>query len=117
MLLKKQRLAKEPILTHCPGMSLKDETYYGPPDLMCGSKVKVYGRDCLIYDCDEFTKFWYVKNMGVEQKPIKLPKARENVTYQAVPEYNGFGSHEDSLANVVSPRAKAPKPDMKKMFK
>lgn len=66
MLLKKQRLAKEPILTHYPGMSLKDETYYGPADLMCGCKVKIYGRECLLYDCDDFTKYWYQANMGLE---------------------------------------------------
>lgn len=65
MLLKKQKLAKAPILTHCPGMSLKDEEYYGPSDLQCGKKVVIYGRECLIYDCDEFTKMWYTHQMGI----------------------------------------------------
>ena len=55
MLLKKRLLAKEPILTHCPGMSLRSEDMYGPSDLICGKTVRVYGRDCLIYDCDTFT--------------------------------------------------------------
>jgi len=59
MLLKKQKLAKAPILTHCPGMSLKTEEYYEPADLMCGNKVTIYGRDCLIYSVDEFTHCWY----------------------------------------------------------
>jgi hypothetical protein len=30
MLLKRQKLAKQPILTHCPGMSLRKEEYYAP---------------------------------------------------------------------------------------
>jgi len=98
-------------------MSLKDETYYGPSDLMCGLKVRVYGRDCLIYDCDDFTKSWYHANMMVEQKPIKLAKGRPNVTYQVLPAYNGYGSPEDSLGSVLSLNAKPPKIDMKKMFK
>jgi len=117
MLLKKQKLAKAPILTHCPGMSLKDEEYYGPMDLVCGNKVIIYGRECLIYDCDDFTKQWYVQNMGLNQKPLKLAKGRPNVTYQAIPAYNGYGSPEDSLGSVFSLKPKAPKVDMKKMFK
>ena len=117
MLLKKMKLSKAPILTHCPGMSLKDDTFYGPSDLFCGSKVNVYGRECLIYDCDDFTKQWYKNNMGVEQKPLKLAKARPSVTYQAIPAYNGYGTAEDSLGSIYSLKPKPPKIDMKKMFK
>ena len=117
MLLKKQKLAKAPILTHCPGMSLQDEEYYGPSDLLCGNKVTIYGRETLIYDCDEFTKAWYTNNMGIDQKPLKLAKGRANVTYQAVPSYNGYGTPEDSLGSVLALKPKAPKVDMKKMFK
>lgn len=46
----------------------------------------------MIYDCDKFTKDWYSQNMGITQNPLKLAKDRQNVTYQAVPAYNGYGS-------------------------
>jgi hypothetical protein len=59
MLLKRQKLAKQPILTHCPGMSLKKEDYYTTQDLLIGQRINIFSRDCLIYDCDEFTKAWY----------------------------------------------------------
>jgi len=98
-------------------MSLKDETYYGPSDLMCGNAVIVYGRTCVIYDCDEFTKNWYKNNMGLDQHPVKLAKARPNVTYQPLPAYDGYGTPEDSLGSVLSLNPKPPKIDMKKMFK
>lgn len=55
--------------------------------------------------------------MGIDQKPLKLAKARPMVTYQAIPAYNGYGTPEDSLGSVFSLNAKAPKVDMKKMFK
>jgi len=55
--------------------------------------------------------------MGVSQSPLKLAKARPAVTYQKIPSYNGFGSPEDSLGSVFSLKPKAPKVDMKKMFK
>lgn len=117
MLLKKQKLSKAPILTHCPGMSLKEDQFYGPSDLICGNRITVWGRDCLIYDCDAFTAGWFKDNMGVTQCPVKLAKGRPNVTYSAVPSYNGYGTAEDSMGSVVSLRPKPPKTDMKKMFK
>jgi hypothetical protein len=56
MLLKRQKLEKTPVLTHCPGMSLKKEEYYGPEDLTIGARLNVFGRDCMVYDCDAATR-------------------------------------------------------------
>ena len=117
MLLKKQKLSKSPILTHCPGMNLKPEEFYAPKDLMCGSKLSIYGRDCLIYDCDDFTKGWYKAMMGIDQTPIKLAVAQPVIPQGEIPPYNGYGTAEDSLGSVYSLNPKAPKIDMKKMFK
>ena len=55
--------------------------------------------------------------MGVTQKPVKLAKARPNVTYQPIPPYTGYGTPEDSLGSVFNLRPNPPKTDMKKMFK
>lgn len=117
MLLRKAKLAKQPIMTHCPGMSLRTEEFYGPEDLICGKKIFVYGRECLIYDCDGFTSSWYKENMGIDQTPVKLSKQRATVTYQPLPAYNGLGTPEDSLGSVHALRPTPPKADMKKMFK
>jgi EF-hand domain-containing protein 1 len=117
MLLKRQKLAKQPILTHCPGMSLRKEEFYTPPDLVCGARVSIFGRECLIYDCDDFTKDWYRANLSLTQVPIQLKKPRPNIMYQALPQYNGYGTEEDSLGSVHSLQPKPPKVDMKKMFK
>ena len=117
MLLKRQKLAKTPILTHCPGMSLRTEDYYKPEDIKCGDTITIYGRDCLIYDCDDFTKQWYTVKCGMTQRSIPLKKDAPSVQYQPVPPYNGFGTPEDSLGSVTALRHKPPKQDMKKMFK
>ena len=117
MLLKKQMLAKTPILTHCPGMSLRTEEFYGPADLKCGEKINIYGRECLIYDCDDHTKAWYQQNEGITQVPIQLGKSAPQVQYQAVQPYMGYGTEEDSMGSVLSLQPKAPKFDMQKMFK
>lgn len=56
MLLRRQKLAKNPVLTHYPDMNMKPVEYYTPEDFKCGGNVCIYNRDCLIYDADEFTK-------------------------------------------------------------
>lgn len=81
MLLKRQKLAKAPILTHCPGMSLKKEEFYMPPDLIIGNKVSIFGRDCLIYDCDDFTRQWYKAVFDQDMNPIQIKKPRANFVY------------------------------------
>lgn len=117
ILLKRKKLAKQPLLTHYPGMSLRSEEYYQPADLVVGSNVFIFGRDCLIYDCDAFTREWYKEILGLSMEPIPLKKGRPNIIYQATPPYNGYGTEEDSLGSVYSLQPKPPKIDMKKMFK
>ncbi len=60
LFLNRKKLPKEPILTHYPGMTLKKEEFYMPLDLICGGLVRVYSKECLIYNCDAFTKEWYL---------------------------------------------------------
>lgn len=110
-------MAKVPVLTHYPGLNLRDVTYMMPEDLKCGDSVTIWGRSCLIFDCDEFTRQWYAKNSGLQQKPVHLPKPSPDVFYQAVPPETGYGSTEDSMASVIALQPKPPKYDMKKIFK
>jgi hypothetical protein len=79
MLLKRKKLAKQPLLTHYPGMSLRTEEYYQPADLLIGNHVHIFGRDCMIYDCDAFTRDWFNEILGIRMDPIPLKKARPNV--------------------------------------
>ena len=72
LLLKKQKLSKKPMLTHCPGMNMRNEDYYKPEDFNCGDRITIYGRDCLIYDCDAFTRQWYQVNCNRDQKAVSL---------------------------------------------
>lgn len=58
-MLKRSKLPKEPVLTHCPGMKMKKDDFYEPSDLVLGTKITIFSRPCLIFDCDDFTKQWY----------------------------------------------------------
>jgi hypothetical protein len=55
--------------------------------------------------------------MGITQNPEALRKPRPNLVYQAVPPHTGYGTEEDSMNGVLHLTGKAPKVDMKKMFK
>lgn len=61
LLLTRDKLPKLPIFTHYPGMTLQKQDFYTPKDLICGQHVQVFNRDCIIFDCDPFTKNWYLK--------------------------------------------------------
>ena len=98
-------------------MSLKKEEYYTTQDLVIGNRVSIFGRDCLIYDADEFTMKWYEAAFGIQMQPIQLKKPRPNLVYQPLPKHNGYGTEEDSLGSIYSLQPKPPKIDMKKMFK
>ena len=116
MLLRRQKLAKEPIITTVPALSLRNEEYYTPHDLLIGHKVMVYGREIEILDCDESTRAWYRENLAFDMVSKGGNRAKPYVPPNPVPEYNGYGTEEDSLGNVHSLNPKAPKLDMHKMF-
>ncbi len=98
-------------------MSLRKEEFYQPEDLTIGQRINIYGRECMIYDCDAFTRDWFKQMFGMDMNPITLKKPRANIMYQPVPPYNGYGTEEDSMGSIYSLQPKPPKLDMKKMFK
>ena len=71
----------------------------------------------LLYDCDEFTKKWYKENFNKDMVPIQLSKPPVNVTYNKLPQYNGFGTEEDSMGYIYNLMPKVPKKDYGKIYK
>jgi hypothetical protein len=116
-MLKREKLPKQPMFTYCPGMKMKKDVYYGPKDLLIGSHVKVFGRDCYIYGCNGYTKQWYKDNLGIDMESVNLEKDKPVLKYQEIPPYLGYGSAEDSMGSVNSLMPKAPQPNVQKIFK
>ena len=101
-LLRRQKLSKAPIFTHLPAMNMRTEQFYMPEDLKCGSEIVVWGRNCLIYDADDFTKQWYRANCKIDQVSVPLKKPAPAVLYQAIPSHTGYGTEEDAMGSVVA---------------
>jgi hypothetical protein len=116
-MLRRQKLPKNPTLTHCPGLQIKKDECYAAEDLILGKKINIYGREVLLYNCDDFTKAWYKSNLNIDAVPIQLTKPPVNVTYSKVPPYNGYGTEEDSMGYIHNLNPKVPKKDYGKMYK
>lgn len=118
-LLRKSKLPKKPKFSYCPGLLKKEKEidYYSPKDFVLGSYINIYNRNCLIYDCDDFTKDWYKRNLNIDMDPIKMKKNPPQQIIHPIPPHMGYGSEEDSLLSVyyLNPMSKIR--DMIKMFK
>ena len=97
----------------------KTFSYYTFEDLKVGGHVRVYNRDFYIHDADNFTKAWYITNAGrteADFPPISVEEEQMPIPQMAVPPYNGFGGHADSLQNCIALIPKPVKPDFEKQM-
>lgn len=117
MLLQKSKVPKVAVMTHYPGMSLKKEEFYQPEDLICGRTVNIFGRECLIFDCDDFTYQYYQQRLGITQQPLNMEQKNPRLLYNPVPPHNGIGSEIDSMGYVKALQPARPKLDEQKIFK
>lgn len=93
--------------------------YYTEEDLRVGSEITVYGRNLFIAGCDSFTKAFYMENYGMTEADfpyLNMDDPEEQVPEMKPPEYNGFGTEEDSLGSFLYLTPKVPKVNFKKLM-
>ena len=119
LFLKKLHLPKAPKMSHVPGMIRKDTEFYQDKDLILGTTIKIYNREFLLINCDQYTKDYFKENFDIDQIKIEGYSRDKKSTKKMdikVPPHNGFGSEDDSLSNCYNLIPKPPKIDMAKMF-
>jgi len=118
MFLKRGKLLKENRVNVYPGMLEPDPVPYLPEDLLVGGTFKVFGRECVIYDCDDFTRSFYNEYLGIDQAAaivdVETPPIKH--TKLPPPPHNGVGREEDSLLNVLMVRPVPPKQDLVRLM-
>jgi len=94
--------------------------YYTVTDLRIGGRIQVYGRDLKVVGCDAFTREFYKANFHMDDShfPVlpEMVEAEELLPVLSPPEYNGFGTEEDSLGSYLFLQPKVPKRDYKKFI-
>lgn len=105
------------------GVGAKNRVCYKDVDLSIGTTIKVYGRDIVLINCDEFTKEYYRKKYGLEEflalfKPYEFDKNAlpSRLCERELPPFNGHGTHEDSEGNCKTVEPKAPHRDFNKFI-
>ncbi|KAG7508744.1 hypothetical protein JOB18_008876 [Solea senegalensis] len=127
ILMRRQRLHKtlkpKPFPSCVLELSTEDvNEFYSPKDFQLGQTLTLLSRRFLLYDCDGFTKEYYLTHHpDVEMKPSEIPNKVEDVhrdrrRLPQIPPYNGYGSLEDSLQNCLSLIPKPPRKNVLKML-
>jgi len=95
----------------------KKEEFVHGHELYVGQMVTLSGSQFFIYDCDGFTRQYFVEELGMKLDPkwdVQLPERA--VPRAVTPPYNGYGSWDDSMSSVIHLIPKPPKKDFKKLF-
>jgi len=116
---KRGPLVKAPKVNVYPGMLEPEPDLVLPKDIVVGGTMKVWKRDLVIYDCDDFTQRFYQDYMGIDNKANRVdveepPKIHQKLT--PPPNTTGIGTDEDSLENCKEIRPKPAKKDLRKMM-
>jgi len=103
------RLPVDPEVSIVPAIAgSQKEAFINENDLKTGGSFRMYQREFFIYDCDVFTRDWYLTHKHVQQVSIPLEAPPPVISpVHMIPPYNGFGSEEDSLNSCMRLQPKA----------
>jgi len=109
-LLSKRKLPKSWGTSDANGRADEDnDENYSWDDFHIGDTINVFARELQLVDADGATRRFYEDKGMPLGAPILIPRNGAAKVAAKVPEYNGWGSQEDSLASCLSLVPKPPK--------
>lgn len=115
-------MKRGPLFKNCdislPGLLVSERARYQPEDFVVGEPITVWNRTLMIYDCDEFTRKFYLGFLGIDQFEGKIDVSEKPLLHRklAPPPHNGIGSEEDSLISCQMIQPKPHKVDVVKLM-
>ncbi|GBG58858.1 hypothetical protein CBR_g257 [Chara braunii] len=123
LLLRRGRLPRETpenlLGRHAFLTSMPDSAFYHEKDLRIGSFIRVYDRDLLLHDCDEYTYQHYRTKWGLTDEdlmPVDIQEPPPVLPQNMIPPHNGFGQEKDALQNCISLIPKPLRKDFNKLM-
>jgi len=96
----------------------KKHEYVHGNDFRVNMNVTLLGVNFFVYDADEFTRKYFVEELGEELESrvdVQLPERA--VPRAKTPPYTGYGTWDDSMGSVTHLIPKPPKKDFIKLFR
>jgi len=122
-LVQRQRMSKKLVPKTFPSVEktivAESSGFFEARDLRVGQTIEVGSRAMFIYDADNFTRKFTTEHLGVEQPPIASVESmlpQTSPIEHKLPDYNGFGSIEDSEQNCKRIVPDRPKKNYLKML-
>jgi len=113
---RRAQLRKNPHVNPAPGMMEPEPENYKPEDFVVGETVSVYGREIYLYDCDDFTREFFIRYTGMEQSSLPVDEQKPVHVKLTYPPHTGFGTEEDSLASCLHLTPRAPRRDINRLM-
>jgi hypothetical protein len=99
---------------------LSADHYYRPQDFKIGQSIDILNRTMYLYDCDQFTRKWYIENFGYttdEMAPLTAPQIeKKKAVVHEIPPPALIGSDEDTIRSCLSLHPKPPPKDEMKLI-
>jgi hypothetical protein len=111
--LVRQRIPKK--FHHLDDMQDENPAHFiGIEDLFVGATVNVFGKEIILYDCDEHTRRYIQQTTGRTMPKIDISEPTVPIPRLPTPPSNGIGLEEDTLQNA---KLLLPKPVYRDMAK
>jgi hypothetical protein len=110
----RSKLSKNPHMNPAPGMISPKPCYYQPEDLQVGGTITVTGRELFLYDCDDFTRQFYLREHYFEQNRLEVSAPEVPQVEPKYPPHTGLGTEEDTISNC---KYLTPRPHRKNIIK